>query len=329
MSSITLLKLTRVITLEEHFFSSAYLDASKDNENPKYKAFGNIAELGSPRLKDMDEASVSVQVISLAPGPAKLFTPDMCSKSNDQLRQAVIRSPSRIAGFAALPMDHVEEAVLELERAVTDLKFKGALINNHLDGQFFDEERFWPIFAKAESLDVPIYIHPSPPSEQMMQMLYSSKSFSQETAFALGTAGWGWHELTGLHVVRLMLAGLFDKFPNLQIIIGHNGEGIPCMLERLEQRMQPQMVREGRKRDISTIMKNNISITIAGFFSIPVLKLLLALWPIERLMYSVDYPFVSLSQGTAYLSEIMSSGIMSQDDFDLFTHKNATRLLKL
>lgn len=329
MSNVPTLKLEKLVTIEEHYMSTAFLRASKDDQNPKLQAFGNIQDLDTLRLQDMDDAAVTVQVVSLAPGPSHFFSPDMCVESNNELKAGIMKWPNRLAGFAALPMGHIQEAVLELERAVLSLKFKGALINNHHNGQFYDDKRFWPIFEKAESLNVPIYLHPGPPSDDQMNLLYRSDSFSETTSATLGSAGWGWHEMTGLHVIRLVLAGVFDKFPNLQILIGHAGEGIPCMLERLERRMQPLMEYEGRKRTLHTVMQENISITIAGFFSIPVFKLLLALFPIERIMYSVDYPFVEHSQGTRFLQEIMKSDLLTQEEFDCFTHKNAVKLLKL
>lgn len=197
------------------------------------------------------------------------------------------------------------------------------------DGCFYDDKKFWPVFGKAEELGVPIYLHPAPPTDQMLALLYSSDQYSYQTAFSLATAGWGWHELTGLHILRLMLAGLFDQFPRLQLIIGHAGEGLPFMFARISQRLGAAVQSEGRERDFETIMHQNVHITTAGFFSIPVMRLLLDVMPINRVMFSIDYPFSKNTDGLEFLEALRGSGLLTQDEFDEFTYKNACRLLHL
>lgn len=322
------LRINEVITIEEHFMSSAYLAASKGGHT-KFQSFKNVEDLGDARISDMDKGKISLQVVSLSPGPPDLFTPKICQLSNDQLYQGIRSSRGRLAGFATLPMSDIPHAVLELEKAVQDYGFKGALVNNHVDGEFYDDLKFRPIFEKAQELDVPIYLHPCPPNEGMNRLLYSSLAYDENAAFALGTAGFGWHEMTGLHILRLLLSGLFDHLPKLQIIIGHAGEGLPLMLARSAERLKPALDKLGIKRGLWSVMRENISITTAGFFTLPVLKLMLAVMPIERILFSVDYPYSDNTTGLAFLQEIARAGIMTQVQFDAFTHINARRLLRL
>ena len=303
--------------------SEEYIKASK-HLGRKYQPFSGIDDLGRGRLEDMG-SGIDIQCISQAPGPASLFTVDICRQSNDQLYRS-IKDNSRLVGFATLPMGNPQAAALELERAVLDYSFKGALIGNHHDGKFHDAKAYLPVFEKAQDFDVPIYIHPSPPTNDMMKLLYCSDTYSDEAAFVLGTSAHGWHELTGMHILRLIMSGLFDRLPRLKIIIGHAGEGLPAMIARIEARLQPVLE---SKRTFKQIMETNIYITTAGFFSIPVLRLLLDVIPIDRLIFSIDYPYSRNSEGLTFLKKVAKSGIMTQSQFDAFTHLNSRRLLKL
>ena len=149
----------------------------------------------------------------------------MSKEVNDVLAKAVADHPDRFAGFAVLPTLDATAAANELERTVKELGFKGALINGHTRGRFLDDQAFWPIFERAEALDVPIYLHPTPPPPQVREAYYSGLPGMVGNVLAL--AGWGWHCETGLHALRLVLGGVFDRFPRLQVIIGHMGENIP------------------------------------------------------------------------------------------------------
>jgi len=186
------------ITLEEHYLSTA-IEESRGKSEGLYKGFpqqihDRLKDLSPDgvRLKEMDSANVSVQVISHAPGAAS-SGPSVVKAANDELFQAVKNGPQgRLAGFAALPMSHPKEAAAELERCVKDVGFLGALIDNHLDtgkgsNLYYDEERFWPVFAKAEELDVPVYIHPTFATDDMMELLYKG-NYPQKTAVQVSPA---------------------------------------------------------------------------------------------------------------------------------------------
>ena len=248
LRSSTTTMVPKLITLEEHFVSTR-INGAFD----KYTGWAQTAKLqslGDERLKDMDAGSVNIQVISHAPLCANA---EDCQRGNDELAAACKQNATRFAAFAMLPMLEPEAAAAELERCVKDLGFVGALINNHTDGTFYDSEKYWPVFEKAVELDVPIYIHPAFPSQAMAE--YYKGNYSDQVAFMLSIASWGWHSDTGLHVLRLFAAGLFDRFPTLKLIIGHDGEMLPFMLDRT----LPHTKGWGeRKRDLRTVWEESI-----------------------------------------------------------------------
>lgn len=211
--------MTPFITLEEHYISrSAVKKAGADGVYAMFPPHivSKLADLGNERIADLEKGEVSLQVLSHGPIDA---SKDVCIVANDELAAAISKNPTRLAGFALVPVIDPKAAADELDRCVTKLGFLGALVDNHLDGQFYDDEKFWPIFEKAEELDVPIYIHPTFASEEMLR--HYKGNYDDNIALALSAFGWGWHSETGLHVLRLFASGLFDRYPKLKIVIGH------------------------------------------------------------------------------------------------------------
>lgn len=199
---------TRVITLEEHAAFPSLGDGSA--ASPFYKAIWgvfpeaqkNVWEHSTKRIADMDAGHISFQVMSHAPGTGS-SNPAGCRAANNEIAEDIKRNPERLGGFTALPMAYPKEAAEELERAVKELRFLGALIDNHLeDMTHYDYERFWPVFAMTEKLDVPIYLHPSPPSPEWVHPEFAG-NYSSKCALGLSTAAWGWHENVGLHILKL------------------------------------------------------------------------------------------------------------------------------
>ncbi|KAB8076262.1 hypothetical protein BDV29DRAFT_200347 [Aspergillus leporis] len=312
-----------LITLEEHYTSPKVREAYPEIREQYAKFPPHIASklesLGNERIRDLDNGNVFLQVISHGPGN---ISPSVCSAANDDLASAIARSPTRLAGFAMLPMSKPGAAVKELERCVTKLGFVGALVDNHVEGEFYDAERFWPIFEKAQELDVPIYIHPSPASDSMME--YYKGNYDDSVALALSAYGWAWHTETGLHVLRLFASGMFDRFPKLKIVIGHMGEMLPFQLDRVFAIAERWGKRE---RVLREVWRNNIWITTSGMFSLAPLACLLQTTTIDHVLYSVDYPFSSNEKGLAFLEEIRKSGLIAGADLELFAYKNAENLL--
>src|SRR5579883_1848897 len=240
----------RTITIEEHFMANGFREATQRNastgasaSNPAFASDlpAKLADLGEIRLKDMDAGGIDLQVISqvaLEIGSlSKEEVIKLARQANDQLAAAIAAHPTRFAGFATLPMINPEAAADELERAVRLPGIKGAMIGGTINGRFLDDPAFLPVLERAVALDVPIYIHPGVPPASVRAAYYSG--FDPAVSYALATSGWGWHNETAIHALRLILSGLFDRFPTLQIIIGHMGEMLPFMFDRINNTLTP------------------------------------------------------------------------------------------
>lgn len=315
----------RLITLEEHMLSPSLKDeaiaAGIQNAGPNI--LERLLDVGAGRLADMDAGHVSVQVLSQPDVGVGLEGPEGCWQANDYLRAAINTHPDRFAGFAVLPMAFPELAAAELERSVTDLGFKGAMLWNHLkNGTYYDSPAFYPVFSTAQDLDVPLYLHPTIPIPDIAAKLYAG-NYLPGTAAILGGAAWGWHVDVGLHVLRLYAAGVFDLFPRLKLIIGHNGEGLPMFMDRVGQ----QGLRNGTS--FSEVWKRNVWCTTSGFFTVRQFRQLLQVSPIERVLYSVDYPFEETTDGWGFVEELAREGVLTREEMDAFAFGNAERLVKL
>ncbi|KEQ85261.1 hypothetical protein M438DRAFT_404750 [Aureobasidium pullulans EXF-150] len=296
-----------MITLEEHYLSQNVRKhlADTGREDP-YAQFpkpliDKLTSLGSDRLEALDNGNVSLQVLSHSPLNA---SPDECRATNDNLASAIKDQP-RYAAFALLPMASPSSAASELERCVKQHKFVGALINNHCNGTFYDGESFRPVFAKAEELDVPIYIHPTFAADEWMP--HYRGNFGEKAAIMMSIAAWGWHSETGLHVLRLWASGLFDEYPKLKIIIGHMGEMLPYQLDRIISTSASWA--PDNKRGLEQVWKENFWITTSGMFSLAPLSCLLRMCERDRILYSVDYPFSGNEKGLKFIEEVESSGM--------------------
>jgi predicted TIM-barrel fold metal-dependent hydrolase len=279
--------------------------------------------LGEERLTDMKNAGVSLQVVSH--GPTRRNPPAaVCQQANDELAKAVSQSGGRLIGFAMLPMEEPIAAAAELTRCVEELSFVGALINNLSDGGFYDDNRYWPVFDKAQELEVTIYIHPAYPSEAMLERY--SGNFPQSVANALSAWGWGWHSETAVHILRLFASGLFDRYPRLKIIIGHDGEMLPFQFDRI----LPISTTWGyRTRSLKVVWDENIWVTTSGMFSVTPFECLLKVSQKYRILFSVDYPFTKCKQGVEFMSEVKSKGLLTAEEFDMVAYQNAAKLLKI
>ena len=327
----------RVIALEEHFTAPAIAGridrdavgrrgyrprrAPPDGANPLELA----PDLGSGRLRLMDESGITMQVLSnTGPGPDLVPGADgvtMAKALNDHLAEAVARHPDRYAGFAVLPMLSPDNAVREFERAVKELGFVGALINGTTEGRFLDHPSYDGILAQAAALDVPIYIHPHLAPEAVREAYYSG--LEPGAGRVLEAAGWGWHSETALHVLRLALSGALDRHPGLQLIIGHMGEMLPMMLARADDVFRLDV--DHLRRPVGQTILDQVWITTSGIFTEPPFLAALLTFGIDRIMFSVDHPYASNTQGRAFLERIS----LPPADMAKLTHGNADALLKL
>jgi predicted TIM-barrel fold metal-dependent hydrolase len=327
----------RTVALEEHFTVPALVKRidpaviSRRGFQPRKPPTNRpnpmelLPEIGERRLQSMNDAGITVQVLSNSgPGPDLVPGPDgvgMAREMNDHLRTAIGRYPDRFAGFAALPMASPEATARELERSVKELGFVGGLINGSTDGRFLDHPSYDGLLAAAVQLDVPIYIHPHLPPDAVRQAYYSG--LPEGTGRVLESAGWGWHSETAIHLLRMVVAGTLDKHPKLKLIIGHMGEMLPMMLDRIDNSFALDV--DHLKRPISRTILDQVWITTSGVFNEPPFLAALLTWGIDRIMFSVDYPYAPDARGRAFLNRIS----LAPADMAKLTHGNADALLKL
>jgi uncharacterized protein len=322
----------RTITLEEHFASPEFFDGPARFVKERAEKIGGryslvmdrLCDLGAKRLSEMDAAGIDMQVLSLsAPGVEQMETADaipMARDTNDYLADAVKKHPTRFAGFAALPTGAPDKAVEELQRRVRE-GFKGAVINGHNRGRYLDNKFYWPILECAEGLNVPIYLHPTPPPQPVIDVSYGG--FSPIVTDLLAGGAWGWHMETAVHMIRIVCGGVFDRFPKLQFIIGHMGEGLPFFFQRLD--IIP-MEASKLKRPIISYLKENVHYTFSGMnFPATYLDLFLELGGFDRIMFSADYPYQSMTWARDFLEQIPASAA----DKERIAHGNAEKLLGL
>ena len=225
-----------------------------------------------------------------------------------------------------MALQEPEKAVREFERCVKALKFKGLIVIGTLNGIFLDDARFMPIFEAAQSLDVPIYIHPGFPPQPVRDAYYSG--LPGNMGFGLSMAGYGWHAETGLHCLRLMLSGVFDRFPKLKIIVGHMGDHLPFNIDRAD-RVFGEMASENSappfKRRVIDYFRENFYVTTSGYFDILPFLCALGVLGSDHVLFSVDYPYASNVAGREFLNTLP----VGPEDLEKISHGNAERILKL
>lgn len=317
----------RTIALEEHFASPAFSDGpgAAQRRMAPAQLWARLSDLGAIRLAEMDEAGVDMQVLTLtSPGVEQLEGPDgpaIARESNDLLMEAAKKYPTRFAGFASVPTTAPELAVKELQQRMSQKEFKGLVINGHSRGRYLDNKFFWPILEAAEALNAPIYLHPTVPPKAVVDTYYAG--FSPQVTHVFNTSGWGWHIETAVHVIRMALGGVFDRYPKLQIIVGHLGEGLPFMQQRMERNLNPNVTK--LQRSMAAYLRENVSYTFAGFnFTAPFLDLIMQVGA-ERIMFSTDFPYASMKEARTFLENIP----VSAADRERIAHGNAERMLRL
>jgi predicted TIM-barrel fold metal-dependent hydrolase len=315
----------RVIALEEHYFdpnvTKHFQQAGPEARLPELR--NRLLDVGELRIREMDEAGIDVQVLShAAPATQRMDAETaipVARQANDKLFEVIKNSNGRFEAFAALPTADPEAAAGELERAVTRLGFKGAMIHGLSNGQWLDERRFWPIFERAQALDVPVYMHPAIPHPAVAEVYY--KDYVKEFPGLL-TAAWGFTVETATQAIRLVLSGMFEAYPRLKIILGHLGEGLPFSLWRIDMALARQGNRSSAFRDT---FREHFWITTSGNFSTPALLCSVMEMGTDRILFSVDYPFVLNPPGMKWMQDIP----LGQEDRAKIYGGNAKRLLRL
>ena len=329
----------RIITVEEHAVSPSLnrAIAQYGRGGAAYQALAHakgypydadpvlFADLGAKRIADMDAAGIDMQVLSCPVQPQQL-PPDIAvpavRDANDELMADISRHPDRFAGLCSLPWPNPDAAAKELERAAK-MGYRGALIGGRaiIEGGFLDDPRFTPVLEAANALQMPIYVHPGAPMDAVQQAYYAG--LDDLVSARLSLFGWGWHHEAGIQVLRMILAGVFDRFPKLQVISGHWGEMVPFFLSRLDQAL-PQKATHLEKTITETYRKH-VYVTPSGIFDAPQLKFCIDVLGADRIIHSVDFPFIP-NQGA---KEFIENAPINEADKEKIAYGNAERLLKL
>lgn len=285
-----------------------------------------LLDLDDERIADMDATGISRQIVSLtAPGVQVLERETavaIAAGANDQLAAAIARHPERYAGLAAMAPQDPPAAAKEIERGINELGFSGVILNSHTHGEYFDDHKFWEIFEAAEQLDVPIYLHPTTPSKGLIGPLLES---------GLDGAIYGFAVETGMHLLRIILSGAFDRFPKLKIVVGHLGEALPFWLFRLDF-MHAAMVRAGRYESVKALQKRpsdylreNVWITTSGMAWEPAIMFVRSVIGPDHVMYAMDYPY----QFVPAEVEVTDNLPIDDDEKRAFYQTNAEALFSL
>ena len=323
-----------IIALEEHLATDEVMrlgksvdprwrDDSAGMMQPGSPMATRLGDLGDERIRLMDESGVDVQVLSLtAPGVQNLGPAeagDAASRVNDLIASTVAARPDRFQGFATLPTPDPAAAARELERAVGQLGLEGAMIFGRTRDRNADAPEFAPIYEAATALRVPLYLHPQIPDRPVRDSYYSGLGDELDLNLAMG--GIGWHYGTGLQLLRLILSGTFDRFPDLQIIAGHWGEVVLFYLERIDILSSSA---KKLKRPVADYFRSNVYVTPSGIFSQRYLRWAIEVVGIDRILFSTDYPYVY--QDKNWARTFLDESGLSVEDRTKIAHGNWDRL---
>jgi 2,3-dihydroxybenzoate decarboxylase len=285
-----------------------------------------IQDLGAQRIADMDTSGIAKQLVFLTAPGVQVFDSStattLARALNDQLNDSIRKQPDRYAGLAAIAPQDPRAAALELERSVKSLGLKGAVVNSHTQGEYLDDPKCWEIFEAAQALEVPLYLHPNTPPPAMIGPFLPR---------GLEGAIYGFAVETGLHLLRIIVAGVFDRFPKLNIVVGHLGEGLPFWLFRLDF-MHRSMVNAKRypgaqplKKKPSDYLRENVWVTTSGMQWAPAILFCQQVLGIDRVMYAMDYPYQFVPEEVKVTDELP---IADEDKRKLY-QLNAERVFRL
>lgn len=285
----------KLIGIEEHFttrdVASAWAFAPTHDDSLRFNegVIGDrLGEVGAERLRLMDETGVDVQVLALAPPGLHNLDVEcvaLAKKTNDFVSATIAKNPDRFQGLATLPMAAPQQAPRELERSVNELGLVGAMLYGRVRESNLDDRAFWPIFEAASALGVPLFLHPQIPQASVRAAYYSG--FAPEVDLALSCFAIGWHYEAGLQFVRLVLAGVFDRYPRLQVILGHWGEVVIFYAERLAMLDRVAKL----QRPFVDYVRHNLYLTASGMFSEVYLRRSIEAVGLDRILFSTDFPY--------------------------------------
>jgi 5-carboxyvanillate decarboxylase len=284
-----------------------------------------LADLGAERIADMDAAGIDHQVLALTSPGTNVLDPatarSMATLANDMAAQAVRDHPDRFTALAAVALQDPDAAVAELERAVR-LGMCGLIANSHVQGSYLDDQRFWPVLEAAERLDVPVYLHPNTPNDRMVEPLFEA---------GLDGAIFGFGVETGMHLLRIIFSGVFDRFPRLRLVVGHLGEALPFWLPRIDH-FHAAQVASGRYPAVKALelrpsdyLRRNVWYTTSGMAWQPGIMFVRDVVGADRVLYAMDYPYQYVPDEVRLQDELPLDAVAMRE----FYEGIATRLFHL
>lgn len=269
------------------------------------KTFMKIAtEPMGDRLAAMDREGINMQVLSYT-NSTQAVPPEEAAKlaaaANDRLAEGIAKHPDRFRGFSTLPWQDTDAACRETERCVKELGLRASLIFGRPgETAFLDDARYAPILATLAELNTPLFVHPGPPLRAVQEPYYGG--FNKDLTRRLSLFGWGWHNEAGIQVLRLILSGAFDRYPNLKIISGHWGEMVPFFLQRLDDAIPMEVT--GLRRTITQTYRDQVWVTPSGMLNLPHFEFIRTTLGCERILYSVDYPYLTMTGARSWLENL-------------------------
>jgi 5-carboxyvanillate decarboxylase len=320
------LKMMEVGSSSDPGFNSMWRHFSGGRSERVIQILERLLDVDERRIRDMDAAGIDKQLLLLTSPGVQVFDVgtaiSVAANSNDQAAEIVRKHPDRFAALAAIAPQDPDAAAKELERSVHRLKLKGAVINSHTEGQLLDDPKFWPIFEAAVALDVPIYLHPNTPPRDMIGPFLER---------GLEGAIYGFAVECGMHLLALITSGLFDRFPNLRIVVGHLGEGLPFWMFRLDFMHRAQVISKRHerlrplKRTISEYLRQNVYFTTSGMAWEPAIMFTRSVVGADRVLYAMDYPYQYVPEEVAAMEQLS----ISEQEKMAFFQRNAETVFKL
>jgi len=313
-----------VIEQEKYILSDAPFLSSMTSNAGTSTMMSRLCDIGIGRLDAMDQYGIDTQVVSLVSPGVQVFDAsagtNLAREYNNQLAAATKDHPKRFAGLACIAPQNPKDAADELERTVREFGFRGCLINSHTKGEYLDDKKYWVIFERAQKLDVPIYLHPRAPSPEMM------KPFTGYPETMLDSAMWGFTAEAALHSMRLICSGLFDEFPRLKIVIGHLGETIPYLINRIDNRYSVTPFPKKLKKLPGQYFRENFLVSTSGMNEDPApLILAISVLGADNIMFAVDYPMEDAGVAVRFID----NAPISDKDREKICHLNAERVFSL
>lgn len=293
-------------------------------------ARGRSTQVGSQRIKDMDEGTISMQILSVA-GPVNCTQMEaeaggeLARDINDHLNKAVVDHPNRFKALAELPFQAPDLAIKELRRCVEDLGFVGAMLAGLVgpNSKFLDDPEFDNLLSEFETLNVPLFLHPGIAPPAVIESYYQLPGKPKLTA-TLSGMGWGWHNEVAIHVLRLVVSGTLDRHPDLKIVVGHQGEMLPMMLQRFDAMFDERVF--GLKRSVAETLRKQVWLAISGLFSLPPTQIAIQTWGVDRILFANDYPFIDAQRVPDYLRAL--GDVVGPSDIRKICQANAEQLFR-